>query len=175
MEEDEERSCDFAHYHGNLVEVPMSTSKKKANQISSIVIQAALGVILVTVAAMVFFVGIKKAYSFGYEIFSVEPVAAAPGTDKMFVVEEGTSKAQCMDNLEKAGLIRDKNIALIQEYFFEYKIYPGTYTLNTSMTIKEILAELNEKPEAPTEAESKETVPQSAAEAETKEIIEGDD
>lgn len=151
----------------------MSTKKKNVNKISSVIIQTALGVILITIAAMIFYVGAKKAYSFGYEILSCKPVSEAPGTDKLFVVEEGMSKAQCMENLEKSGLIRDKNIALIQEFIFEYDIYPGTYTLNTSMTVKEILAELNEKPEAAqTEAAAPKT--SEVTDAETKEIIEGD-
>ena len=37
---------------------------------------------------------------------------------------------------------------LFQSRFYDYdKIYPGTYTLNTSMTSKEILQKLSEKPE----------------------------
>lgn len=153
----------------------MSTRKKNVNKISSAVIQIAFAVIFITVAAMVVYAGVKRAYSLGYEIFGSEPVAEAPGTDKIFVVEEGMSKSQCMDNLEKAGLIRNKTVAMIQEFFYEYEIYPGTYTLNTSMTVKEILAELNEKPEVPTEPESEEPAPETSSEAETKEIIEGDD
>ena len=153
----------------------MSAKKKAVNQISSFGIHAALTVILLTVAAMVFFVGIKKAYSFGYEIFNDKPVAEAPGTDKLFVVEKGMSRAQCMDHLEKSGLIRDKNIALIQAFFFEYEIYPGTYTLNNSMTVKEILAELNEAPAEPLPIETEPSVTEAETEAVTKEIIEGDE
>lgn len=153
----------------------MSAKKKVVNQVSSMVIHVALAVILLTVAAMIFYVGIKKAYSFGYDVFNDQAMAADPGTDKLFVVEEDMSRAQCMDNLEKSGLIRDKNVALIQSYFFEFDIYPGTYTLNTSMTTKEILAELNVEPEKTVvkETEAK-PVPQET-EAVTKEIIEGDE
>lgn len=153
----------------------MSSKKKKANQISTMVIQPALTVIFITIAAMIFFIGVKKAYSFGYELFGCEPVAEAPGTDKLFVIEEGMSKSKCMDNLEKAGLIRNKKVALFQQFIYEYDMYPGTYTLNTSMTIKEILAEFNEKPEETTEAETTAAAPETSAPAETKEIIEGDD
>lgn len=153
----------------------MSSKKKTVNQISSIIIHIAIAVIVITVVAMLFFVGIKKANAFGYSIFSDTPVAADPGVDKLFVVEEGMSRSQCMDNLEKAGLIRDKNVALIQSYFYEYDIYPGTYTLNTSMTVKEILAELNEKPVATTEAETEAETETTEEARETKEIIEGDE
>ena len=69
----------------------MSSSKKVVKELSSVVIHLAMGVILLTVAAMLMFVGAKKAYSFGYDIFNDQSVHAAPGTDKLFVVEEGTS------------------------------------------------------------------------------------
>ena len=125
---------------------------------SSAVIHVAMAVILLTVASMVLFVGAKKAYSFGYDIFNDRPMHSAPGTDKLFVVEKDMGRMQCMDHLEKAGLIRNKTVALIQSYFFEYDIYPGTYTLNTAMTTKEILLKLSEEP----------------TEAMVREVIEGD-
>ena len=49
------------------------------------------------------------------------------------------------------GLIRNELAVRIQKMFYDYEIYPGTYTLNTSMTSKEILQVLNEKPEGGTE------------------------
>ena len=154
----------------------MSAKKKVVKELSSVVIQVAMAVILLTVAAMVLYVGAQKAYSFGYDIFNDQPVHSDPGTDKLFVVEEGTSRAQCMNNLEKSGLIRNKMVALIQSYFFEYEVYPGTYTLNTAMTTKEILIELNEEPSEPLPIETqKAPAPEKETEAVTKEVIEGDE
>ena len=154
----------------------MSAKKKVVKELSSVVIHVAMAVILLTVAAMLMFVGSKKAYSFGYDIFNDRPVHQAPGTDKLFVVDEEMSRAQCMDNLEKSGLIRNKTVALIQSYFFEYEIYPGTYTLNTSMTTKEILIELNEEPSEPLPLETRQaSAPVRETEAVTKEVIEGEE
>lgn len=154
----------------------MSAKKKVVKEVSSMVIHLAMAVILLTVAAMVFYIGIKKAYAFGYDLFDDQPVHEAPGTDKLFVVEEDMSRSQCMDNLEKSGLIRNKTVALIQSYFFEYDIYPGTYTLNTSMTTKEILIELNEEPSEPLPIETKKaSAPVKETEAVTKEVIEEDE
>ena len=150
-------------------------SRKTTNQIVSFIIQTAIAVIVVTIVTMILFAGIKQAYSFGYDVFGSPPAAPAPGTDKLFVVEEGMSTAQCMENLERAGLIRDKNIALIQEFFYEYAIYPGTYTLNTSMTVKEILAELNEEPPQETTAQASSPSSEAQEEGQTREIIEGDE
>lgn len=154
----------------------MSAKKKVVKELSSAVIHLAMAVILLTVAAMVFYVGAKKAYAFGYDFFNDLPVHSAPGTDKLFVVEEEMSRAKCMDNLEKSGLIRNKTVALVQSYFFEYDIYPGTYTLNTSMTTKEILIELNEKPSEPLPVKTKKaSEPVKEEKAPTKEVIEGDE
>ncbi len=149
----------------------MSTSKKKAGQISSAVIRVALTVIFYTVVVMAFVVGIRAAFSFGYEVFDSGSVAEAPGTDKLFVVEEGMSSAECMDSLEKSGLIRDKNVAMIQEFFYQYDIYPGTYTLNTSMTTKEILQALNDGPAESATAALRDFAEQPIQEG-TREVIE---
>lgn len=158
----------------------MSSTNKTVKKISSAVIQAALTVILLTIAVMVANIAVRKAYRFGHEVFNMSPMAKAPGVDKLFVVDEDATTMQCLESLERAGLIRDKNVARFLEFFFEYEIYPGTYTLNTSMTVKEILAELNEKPPEETEKETTAAAqPATAAEpgsaAETKEIIEGGD
>lgn len=156
----------------------MSNTNKTVKQISSAVIQTAMTVIFLTIVVMVFYVAIRKAYRFGQEVFDMSPMAEAPGVDKLFIVEDGVSTMQCLESLEGAGLIRDKNIARFLEFFFEYEIYPGTYTLNTSMTVKEILAELNEKPPEETAAETTAaaaTAAETTSSAETKEIIEGDD
>lgn len=165
----------------------MAAKKKSTvNRIAHTVIQIALIVIILTAIAMLFYTGIEKAYSVGYSLLGSSAMAEDPGTDKLFVVEEGMSKSECMSDLKKAGLIRDTYIALFQEWFYELDIYPGTYTLNTSMTVREILEELNKKPEpvpeteaAPktTEALSEETELQDneAENGQTREVIEGDD
>ena len=50
--------------------------------------------------------------------------------------------------LAHKGLIKSEFAFIFQSKFYDYDtIYPGTYTLNTSMTSKEILQLLNEKPE----------------------------
>ena len=63
------------------------------------------------------------------------------------MVKEGESPATVGKRLEAAGLIADSSIFLVQQIFYDYKIYPGEYTLNTSMTSKEMLIKMNVKPE----------------------------
>jgi cell division protein YceG involved in septum cleavage len=163
VEENEERSCDSSYHHGSITgktrRAGSLAAKKKntAKQVSHVIIQIALTVIILTGIAMLFYTGIRKGYEVGYSLIGSSAVAEAPGTDRLFVVEEGMSKSECMSDLKKAGLIRDSYVALFQEWFYELEIYPGTYTLNTSMTVREILETLNQEPETTTSTETSKT------------------
>ena len=56
-------------------------------------------------------------------------------TDITVVVKDGEDVSQAADELEKKGLIKNIYAFLFQSRFYDYdKIYPGTYTFNTSMT-----------------------------------------
>ena len=94
---------------------------------------------------LVVFIGIFKAstfcYEFGYRIFSEEPVESEPGNDVVVQIDEGDSAVDIGKKLEEKGLIRDSELYVAQYYLSAYvdELLPGTYTLNTSMTTKEML------------------------------------
>ena len=69
---------------------------------------------------------------------------AAPGRDRSITVEEGTSITDAAKLLKSYGLITNEYSFVIQAIFFDYEVNPGTYTVNTSMTSKEILQMMNE-------------------------------
>ncbi len=70
--------------------------------------------------------------------------------------------------LAHKGLIKSEFAFIFQSKFYDYDtIYPGTYTLNTSMTSKEILQLLNEKPETDDSAKPAQSGGAKAAEAKT--------
>ncbi len=91
-------------------------------------------------------IGIYKAsafcYDFGYRIFAEKPIEEAPGTDIVVMISEGDSASDIGNVLEDRGLVRDSQLFVVQYYLSAYKddIKPGTYTLNTSMTAKEMMA-----------------------------------
>ena len=85
-----------------------------------------------------------KGYEFGHEIFYATSVEAAPGRDRSITVEEGTSITDAAKLLKSYGLIANEYSFVIQAIFFDYEVNPGTYTVNTSMTSKEILQMMNE-------------------------------
>lgn len=84
----------------------------------------------------------KTTYSFANEIFGEVMAEAPPGTDKTFVIEESQDSLTIAKNLEKEGLVSNA-----YSFYIRLKlslsdttiVASGNYTLNTSMTYKEIL------------------------------------
>ena len=81
------------------------------------------------------------AYGFGYRVFTESPVESAPGTDKSVMISEDMSAKDMGNKLKEKGLIRDANLFVAQLKLSSYadEIKVGTYTLNTSMTAKEMM------------------------------------
>lgn len=108
---------------------------------------------------LVIFIGVFKAstfcYEFGYRIFSETPVEAEPGNDVIVQIEGSDSAFDIGKKLEEKGLIRDSELYVAQYYLSAYvdELLPGTYTLNTSMTTKEMLVVMS-TPVEDTEVES---------------------
>ena len=108
---------------------------------------------------LVVFIGVFKAssycYEFGYRIFAEEPVANEPGTDVTVQIEEKDSAYDIGKKLEAKGLIRDAELYVAQYYLSAYvdELLAGTYTLNTSMTAKEMMIVMS-TPVEETEVES---------------------
>lgn len=135
------------------------------------VIGAVLGTILKVVVAVlvIFYVykGAMLAYDYGYRIFT-EPAMAQEGEGRDITVEitMGKSALEVGEILEQKGLVRDGRLFYIQNLLSEYsgKLAPGTYTLNTSMTAREMMAVMAVKDE---ESEDGETSGSSAPPADT--------
>ncbi|MDO4269095.1 MAG: aminodeoxychorismate lyase [Eubacteriales bacterium] len=125
----------------------MSRLTKDINKITGTIIGVSGKLILCAVIILLLAEGITRGYAFGHSIFYQTSMEPEPGTDKTLTVTDGESNAQVIRALKDLGLIDNELSIQIQQWFYEYDIYPGTYTLNTSMTSKEILQTLNEKPE----------------------------
>jgi len=95
---------------------------------------------------LVVFIGIFKAstfcYEFGYRIFTEKPVDSEPGVEIVVSISEGDSALDIGKQLEEKGLIRDAKLYVAQYYLSAYvdALLPGTYTLDTAMTAKEMMA-----------------------------------
>ena len=109
-----------------------------------------LHVLFKIAAAAVFFMalfyGVRWAYRFGYSVFTTPTVDAAPGRDVEFTVLEGQSVRSVGEELVQNGLTASSAVFAVQARIYGYEILPGTYTLNTSQTIYEMLRIMSAKP-----------------------------
>ncbi len=80
-------------------------------------------------------------YDYGYRIFTEPAVTSGDGRDRLVQVKSSMSAGDIGEILEEKGLIRDKWLFVLQLKLSEYSdgLKPGRYTLNTSMTIQEMM------------------------------------
>ena len=131
----------------------MSNTTKEINRVTGAIIGISGKLIFYALVVLLLYEGITKGYAFGYEIFHSTAMAEAPGIDKVVQIEDGDSLMDVAKELDSKGLIKNEYAFLIQGMFYEYgkageyEIIPGTFTLNNSMTAKEIIIELRDGPE----------------------------
>lgn len=88
-------------------------------------------------------------YDYGYRFFTETSVDVAPGEDVIVQVYDSTSTKELSEMLEEKGLIRDAKLFTIRLKLSAYRnsIKPGVYTLNTSMTPKEMMIAMSSQEE----------------------------
>ncbi len=131
----------------------MSRTTKEINKITGAVIAISIKLIVLALVVLLLYEGVSRGYEFGHEIFYASAVEETPGHDKAVTVKEGTSVIDAAKLLKDNGLIANEYSFIIQAEFFNFKVNPGSYTFNTSMTSKEILQMLNENAEEKEEKE----------------------
>ncbi len=120
------------------------TSKtEKINRVTGTVIRVSLKLITVILAAVIFVYGITGAYRFGLSVFSQRTMTAEPGIEMRVTVQEGESALEVGSTLEDMGLIHSAWAFVFQKYFYNKSLEPGTYTVDTAMTVKEALETLS--------------------------------
>lgn len=125
----------------------MGRVTKEINKITGTIIGISGKLILYALVLLLLIEGVSKGYAFGHEVFHSTPMEAEPGRDIAVTIGEGEEAKEVVGLLHDMGLIGNELAVRVQLKFYDYEIYPGTYMLNTSMTPKEILQILNEKPE----------------------------
>ena len=109
-------------------------------------------------------------YDFGYRVFTETAVDSAPGKDVVVSVSSDMSEFEIGRMLEEKGLVRDGMLFFAQLKLSAYSgdLQPGIYTLNTSMTGKDMIVAMATEPGE--ESEPEENVPEDVvAEPETEE------
>ena len=100
-------------------------------------------VIMTAIMILVIFVAVRFSFRFGHSIFYQSPAEAPPGRDIEVTIEKGASIDELAEQLYDDGIITNELAFRIQGRLYKVNYYPGTYTLNTSMTVKEILEALD--------------------------------
>ena len=135
----------------------MSQITKDINKITGTIIGVSGKLILYALILLLLAEGIVRGYSFGHAIFYQTAMELAPGSNRVLTVTAEDSGSDVAAALKDLGLIDNELAARFQMKFYEYETVPGTYTLNTSMTSKEILRLLSEGPEEEKEEENTES------------------
>lgn len=125
----------------------MSRTTNEINKVTGAVIAISIRLILLALIVLLLYEGVTKGYEFGHEIFYASAVEEKPGRDIDIKVEKGDSIASVAKLLKEKGLITNSYSLMIQAEFFNYKANSGSYTLNTSMTSRDILQMMNENTE----------------------------
>lgn len=124
-------------------------------QIVMAVLGTVLKVVIAVLVIMFVYKGAVVAYDYGYRVFKEEPVAESPGVDVTVEITVGKSALQIGEILEAKGLIRDAKLFYVQNLLSNYKdkLRAGVYTLNTSMTMEEMMAVMSPVSEEETDGE----------------------
>lgn len=123
----------------------MSRITREINKISMTVISISGKLVFYALVIALLVTGAKRGYEFGHSIFFSPGMEAEPGTAKEITLTGNESVTEVGRLLEKSGLIRDDLAFTIQAYCYAYEIKAGTFELNTSMTSKEIITNLDEE------------------------------
>lgn len=112
-------------------------AKQMVAAILGAVLKVAVAVLIITYV----YKGALVAYDYGYRVFQEKPMEESPGTDIVVEITVGKSAMQIGEVLEDKGLIRDARLFFVQNLLSHYKdkLKPGKYTLNTSMSMEEMM------------------------------------
>ena len=114
----------------------------------SISITVLLGVLVV---CGLYRIGIQ-CYDFGYRVYTEPAVSEGDHTDVLVQITEDMEERDLAVLLEEKHLVRDSKLFFLQEKLYGYKLVPGVYTLNPSMTPSELMAGMTPE-EQPAEEE----------------------
>ena len=124
---------------------------KKEDQVYLATVSAAKGILrmlLYVAIILAIIVASKTAYNFGYMIFDQSPMAAeGAGKDVTLEITGDETAYQIGKILEENELVSYAEVFWVQEKLSDYHgmIKPGTYILNSSQTVDEMLRILSQE------------------------------
>ena len=141
----------------------MRRRKRSALSITLLFGRIGLRLICYIVLVIAAFAVAGRAFTFGYSVFHSSPMTGAPGRDVAVTVTEEMSNREIGELLVRKELIRDVNVFVTQAAIYNYKLYPGTYILNTAQDIKEMISIMSTEPETQAGGSSGTVIPTRAS------------
>lgn len=115
-------------------------AKVQYRELGMNILHIAINIAVILVIAMLFYLGFQRAYLLGEHVFTNDAVAeTGNGIESDITVVSGQSAYNVGNALEKKGIILDGTAFWIQSIVYEVEISPGTYTVSSEMSSKEIL------------------------------------
>ncbi len=116
-----------------------STTVKLTIKITSFILKLLVNIFVYIVIILLTINFSRIAYDFTYQLYGPVTVDAAPGTDMIFVIQDGDSTMNVATKLENQLLVKNKYAFYLKSKLQKVVIMPGSYALNSSMTYDEII------------------------------------
>lgn len=111
---------------------------------TSAIISLATKVIIVVIAVVCLYLGISYGFRFGRSLLYVDPAEETPGRDVEITITEYDTYESLAQKLYESNVITNELSFVVQGTLYDVELFPGTYTVNTSQSIRDILLGIGE-------------------------------
>lgn len=136
---------------------------------SEILLSFSLRILFLIVLLYMILQGVKLAYRYGHGLMYEHAMEKEPGREVSLEIKEGESSSDVAAQLEKLGLIDNKESFMLKAKLYHASLLPGTYSLNTSMTQVDILDFISEEGKKNQELSDKKLLQEGDTESSLKE------
>ena len=136
---------------------------------SEILLSFSLRILFLIVLLYMILQGVKLAYRYGHGLMYEHAMEKEPGREVSLEIKEGESSSDVAAQLEKLGLIDNKESFMLKAKLYHASLLPGNYSLNTAMTQLDILDFISEEGKKNQELSDKKLLQEGDTESSLKE------
>ena len=103
--------------------------------------------IFIAAVVLLAFIMARLSFSLGRSLFYVAPAEEAPGTDIEINIAENDTLDSIAKSLYDSGAITNVRSFMVQAKLYKTDFYQGSYVVNSSMTVKEMLETIDKRAE----------------------------
>ena len=136
---------------------------------SEILLSFSLRILFLIVLLYMILQGVKLAYRYGHGLMYEHAMEKEPGREVSLEIKEGESSSDVAAQLEKLGLIDNKESFMLKAKLYHASLLPGTYSLTPAMTQVDILDFISEEGKKNQELSDKKLLQEGDTESSLKE------